>query len=315
MVNDQILDFSRDFGLILFVYAIGLQVGPGFFASLRKQGLRLNLLAVLIVLMGVLMTLLIQSWGHIPGLLAVGLYSGGTTNSPSLGAVQQILKDIPRMPEDLQGMPGLGLALSYPFGILGTILAMVMTRLLFRINISKGSGGAGTGKGGRRGSCDDLECRGQEPEPQRKSAPRRPRLGARRRRRFTVMERKRASSGETGQHPPNRPRALRGGPEGEARGVPDPHRNAFGAGPAHDPQRYHHSAGRGDQKGGGRENAEGFRYGQSLRGHADARDARGPGPDGQSLSEAAVRRHGPDGRRKRSDRWKPPRSSEIRRII
>jgi len=137
MVNDQILDFSRDFGLILFVYAIGLQVGPGFFASLRKQGLRLNLLAVLIVLTGMFMTLLIQSWGHIPKLLAVGLYSGGTTNSPSLGAVQQILKDVPRLSEDLQGMPGLGLALSYPFGILGTILAMILTRLIFRINIEK----------------------------------------------------------------------------------------------------------------------------------------------------------------------------------
>ena len=136
-VNDQILDFTRDFGLILFVYAIGLQVGPGFFASLRKQGLRLNLLAVLIVSMGVLMTLLIQTWGHIPGLLSVGLYSGGTTNSPSLGAVQQILKDIPHLPEELQNMPGLGLALSYPFGILGTILAMVLTRLIFRINIQK----------------------------------------------------------------------------------------------------------------------------------------------------------------------------------
>src|ERR1039457_3030915 len=65
MVNEQILDFVRDFGLILFVYAIGLQVGPGFFASMRKQGLKLNLLAVFIVFMGVLMTLLVQVWGHI----------------------------------------------------------------------------------------------------------------------------------------------------------------------------------------------------------------------------------------------------------
>src|ERR1700690_3053177 len=88
MVNDPILDFSRDFGLILFVYAIGLEVGPGFFASLRRHGLRLNLLAVLVVFLGVLMTLLIQSWGHIPELLSVGLYSGGTTTAPSLGAVQ-----------------------------------------------------------------------------------------------------------------------------------------------------------------------------------------------------------------------------------
>jgi putative transport protein len=134
-VNDQILDFTRDFGLILFVYAIGLQVGPGFFASLRKQGLRLNILAGLVVLLGVLTTLLIQIWGHIPGLLSVGLYSGGTTNSPSLGAVQQILKDIPHLSDDQQGMPGLGLALSYPFGILGTILAMILTRLIFRIDI------------------------------------------------------------------------------------------------------------------------------------------------------------------------------------
>src|ERR1035437_1680968 len=136
-VGDPILDFARDFGLILFVYAIGLQVGPGFFASMRKQGLKLNLLAVFIVLMGVLTTLLIQVWGHIPALLSVGLYSGGTTNSPSLGAVQQVLGDIPKLPDDLKAMPGLGLALSYPFGILGTILAMIATRLIFRVNIQK----------------------------------------------------------------------------------------------------------------------------------------------------------------------------------
>ncbi|MFA5975351.1 MAG: putative transporter [Elusimicrobiota bacterium] len=135
--NDTVLDFCRDFGLILFVYAIGLQVGPGFFSTFRRNGLSLNFASLLIVLAGVLMTVLIVRVGHVPGLVAVGLYSGGVTISPSLGAVQQVLKDVPLLPTGVSDGPALGLALAYPFGILGTILAMILVRLSFRVNVQK----------------------------------------------------------------------------------------------------------------------------------------------------------------------------------
>jgi putative transport protein len=135
-VEDRMRELARELGLVLFVYSIGVQVGPGFFASLRRQGLRLNLLAASIVVLGVLTALGLRFWGGIEPAAVVGLLSGATTNTPSLAAAQQALKEATLDPATLQAtakLPGLGYAVAYPFGILGIIVAMLAVRFGFRI--------------------------------------------------------------------------------------------------------------------------------------------------------------------------------------
>lgn len=131
--NFEILEFVREFGLILFVYTIGMQVGPGFLSSFKKEGLKLNSLAVIVVLSGVLVTLAIIVFAKVPVAVAVGLFSGGTTNTPSLAAAQQAFKEIPGLPAETLKMPGIGYALAYPFGIMGIILTMVLTKTVFKL--------------------------------------------------------------------------------------------------------------------------------------------------------------------------------------
>jgi putative transport protein len=133
-INQAVLEFAREFGLILFVYTIGIQVGPGFLSSLRREGLPLNLMAAAIVLLGVLITVMIAVWGGVEAPVAVGLFSGGTTNTPSLAAAQAALKQVPGYTDGMSKLPGLGYAVAYPFGILGIIITMLFTRVLFRIN-------------------------------------------------------------------------------------------------------------------------------------------------------------------------------------
>lgn len=139
-VNHEVMEFAREFGLILFVYTIGVQVGPGFLASLRKQGLPLNLMAAAIVLLGVATTVFVAfvflSPAERPA--ALGLFSGATTNTPSLAAAQQALKDLPGAPgEAAQALPGLGYAVAYPFGILGILLTMLLVRTVFRVDLRR----------------------------------------------------------------------------------------------------------------------------------------------------------------------------------
>lgn len=135
-VEDEILEFIREFGLILFVYTIGMQVGPGFFASFRRQGLRLNLLAAGVVFGGVLTAIAIYHLTGLPVPVLVGLLSGAVTNTPGLGAAQQVLRD--RLPDspDL-ALPGMAYAVAYPFGILGIILTMLLIRKIFGIRIEE----------------------------------------------------------------------------------------------------------------------------------------------------------------------------------
>jgi putative transport protein len=133
-INEHVLEFIREFGLILFVYAIGLQVGPGFFASLRKGGLPLNIMAASIVLLGVGMALVAHFVGGVPVEAAVGVLSGATTNTPSLGASQQALRDIFGAHSDIVKIPGLGYAVAYPFGVMGIILSMIFIKTFFKIN-------------------------------------------------------------------------------------------------------------------------------------------------------------------------------------
>jgi len=132
-INHEVLDFVREFGLILFVFTTGLQIGPGFFASLRSQGLVLNGLAAAIVIGGGLLTGLFAKIFAIPFGAAAGLFSGATTNTPSLGAAQQTLAGINADPA-LAGLPALSYAVAYPLGIAGIIFGMLFIRALFRID-------------------------------------------------------------------------------------------------------------------------------------------------------------------------------------
>jgi len=138
-INQQVTEFAREFGLILFVYTIGIQVGPGFIASLRRNGLPLNLMAAAIVLLGVAMTLLVYfAMMHRQDLpAAVGLFAGATTNTPSLAAAGEALRqaagDGERAAQVLK-QPGIAYAVAYPFGIIGIILTMLLVRAVFRID-------------------------------------------------------------------------------------------------------------------------------------------------------------------------------------
>ncbi len=135
--DPKILEFCRDFGLILFVYSIGMQVGPGFISSLRREGLVLNLLAGFVVIAGGLITIGLHLWGHIPMSLAVGMFTGATTNPSSLGAAQQALSSLPGITDEALKLPGLGYAVAYPFGIVGVILTMMALKIIFRINLKQ----------------------------------------------------------------------------------------------------------------------------------------------------------------------------------
>ncbi|MEN9469132.1 MAG: hypothetical protein RL630_865 [Verrucomicrobiota bacterium] len=141
-VEPEILEFVREFGLILFVFTIGLQLGPSFFASLRHAGLKLNLLAAAIVVGGVMVTLGYGWLTRMDPLAAAGLFSGATTNTPSLGAAQQTLGVLqkngsPSVSADRVALPALAYAVGYPAGIFGIIGVMLFFKALFRINPEK----------------------------------------------------------------------------------------------------------------------------------------------------------------------------------
>lgn len=128
-IDPQMLNYAESFGLILFVYALGLQVGPGFFSSFRKGGVQLNMLALGVVLIGTLMAVLGSYALAVPLPDMVGILCGATTNTPALGAAQQALKQMGME----SSTPALGCAVTYPLGVVGVILAvMVVRKLLVR---------------------------------------------------------------------------------------------------------------------------------------------------------------------------------------
>ena len=135
-LSADMLHFIQEFGLILFVYTIGIQVGPGFFASLRVSGLRLNLFAFGIVVMGGLVTAVLHKLFAIPLPVVLGIFSGAVTNTPALGAGQQILRDL-GISSDVVDQMGMSYAMAYPFGICGILLSMWLVRVLFRVNVEQ----------------------------------------------------------------------------------------------------------------------------------------------------------------------------------
>jgi putative transport protein len=132
--NAEMMEFVREFGLILFVFTIGIQVGPGFFGSLRRSGLQLNLAAASVVVLGVLVTLAVHFAFDVPVQALVGIMSGAVTNTPGLGAATQALADV-GAGADAVAMPSLGYAVAYPFGIVGILLSMLLLRFLTGVNI------------------------------------------------------------------------------------------------------------------------------------------------------------------------------------
>jgi putative transport protein len=158
-IDQGVLSFVREFGLVLFVYSIGMQVGTGFFSSFRKEGLRLNMLAAGVVVLGTLTAAGTSMAFNVRPEVAVGLLSGATTNTPSLASAQQTLlqyqappstqpsletQPAPAPETDAHGapsgsvtakLPTLGYAVAYPFGIIGIIVAMYLLKAAFRINL------------------------------------------------------------------------------------------------------------------------------------------------------------------------------------
>jgi len=134
-IDRHTLEFVKEFGLILFVYCIGLQIGPGFLASLRRSGLRLNALAASIVLSGALVVVALGWLLRFDGAAVLGLFSGATTNTPSLGAAQQTLASFSWISEERAALPALAYAVSYPMGIVGIIGTLLVLRAIFHIDV------------------------------------------------------------------------------------------------------------------------------------------------------------------------------------
>ena len=140
---NQLMHFLKEFGLILFVYSIGLQVGPGFFSSFRKGGVTLNKLAVLVVALGVVTTVALYYVTGLPMTTMVGVMSGAVTNTPGLGAAQQAFSDL-HAGADAPDI-ATGYALAYPLGVIGAILTLLALRYLLRIDVRQEEEAAGLG--------------------------------------------------------------------------------------------------------------------------------------------------------------------------
>lgn len=126
-VDPQMLNYAETFGLVLFVYTLGLHVGPNFFGSLRREGISLNLWGMAVILLGTVLALVLCQVTNIPLQTMVGLFCGATTNTPALGAAQQALENFGLSTRSA----ALGCAVTYPLGVVGVIFAMIFLRKLF----------------------------------------------------------------------------------------------------------------------------------------------------------------------------------------
>ena len=133
-INHNVIHFFKEFGLILFVYSVGMQVGPGFFSSFKKGGITLNMLACGIVFLGVVTAIILHYATGIPMPTMVGILSGAVTNTPGLGAAQQAFSD---MYGSTDNTIALGYAVAYPLGVIGIILSIIFIRYVFRVNFDK----------------------------------------------------------------------------------------------------------------------------------------------------------------------------------
>ena len=130
-LNEHLLHFLKEFGLILFVYSIGLQVGPGFFSAFKKGGFTLNMLAITSVSLSVVVAIVLYLVTDTPITTMVGILSGAVTNTPGLGAAQQANSDLNGIDAPEIAM---GYAVAYPLGVIGTILALQSLKYILKIN-------------------------------------------------------------------------------------------------------------------------------------------------------------------------------------
>jgi AspT/YidE/YbjL antiporter-like protein len=136
-VDHPTLEFVKDLGLILFVFTIGLQLGPGFTTALRRDGVRLNFLATAIVLIGTALAIMLAWFLGMDFAGALGMLAGATTNTTSLGAVQQSLATLPGLSEDQLALPALAYAVTYPAATIGIIGTLLLLTRIFRIDMKK----------------------------------------------------------------------------------------------------------------------------------------------------------------------------------
>ena len=130
-LDEHLLHFLKEFGLILFVYSIGLEVGPSFFSSFKNGGKSLNLLSIIVVALSIITTLVIYSFSNTSITSMTGILSGAVTNTPGLGAAQQAYSDLRHI--DAPSIAA-GYAIAYPMGVLGVILSFIVLRYALRIN-------------------------------------------------------------------------------------------------------------------------------------------------------------------------------------
>jgi len=138
-MNAELIQFVREFGLILFVYGIGIQVGPTFFSSFKKEGLIFNALGVGTVILGGIITYLIHLFANVKIENAVGLMSGSVTNTPGLGAAKSTLIEIQKqlkLPVDHFSDPAIAYAITYPIGVFGIILIIILAKSFLKIDLS-----------------------------------------------------------------------------------------------------------------------------------------------------------------------------------
>lgn len=143
-LDEHLLHFLKEFGLILFVYSIGLEVGPGFFASFKNGGKSLNLLSMIVVALSIITTLVIFSFSGTSITSMAGILSGAVTNTPGLGAAQQAFSDLRHI--DAPSIAA-GYAIAYPMGVLGVILSFIILRFALRVDKQKEEEEAKRGKG------------------------------------------------------------------------------------------------------------------------------------------------------------------------
>ncbi|GAA0596849.1 putative transporter [Caenispirillum bisanense] len=154
-VDPEVAHFLREFGLILFVYTIGIQVGPGFFAALKRSGLALNGMAAGLVVLSAIVAAAIHVGFGAPLPVTLGLLAGATTNTPSLGAATQMLGTVGAGPEVL-AVPGLGYAVAYPFGIAGILLTMVLVRAVLRVKVDQEQAAFDTARAAEHQALDTI---------------------------------------------------------------------------------------------------------------------------------------------------------------
>ncbi len=135
-INKELEHFLKEFGLILFVYCIGLQVGPGFFSSLKKNALTTNILAASVVILGIGITIGYHFLTKTPAPIMTGIMSGSVTNTPGLGAAQTALSDL-HISGNSNSLITVAYALLYPFGVFGIIFSIILLKWIFRVNVDE----------------------------------------------------------------------------------------------------------------------------------------------------------------------------------